>query len=58
MVQQKVETRVEALEEAIRMEESHVGGSNAGITQVQSKLVALTLRLQDISKMKEKMENV
>lgn len=58
LVQQKVATLEKSLEVAIRMEASPVGESITGMAQVLLQLAALTLQLQDISKMKENRENV
>jgi len=58
MVQQKLASPAEALEETTRMEASLVGESSTGMAQVQSQLATLTLHLQDISKMKENMDDV
>lgn len=58
MFQQRLASLVEALEATIRMEASPIGKSSAGMAQVQSHLDALTLQLQDISKQKERREDV
>lgn len=58
LCQQRLASQAEALEAAIRMEASPIGESSTGMAEVQSQLVALTLQLQDISKQKEKREDV
>lgn len=58
LVQQKVAIPAEALEESIRMESSLAGESSVWMAQVHSQLLALTLKLHDITKMKEKRESV
>ncbi len=58
LCQQRLASQAEALEATIRLQASPIGESSAGMAQVQLKLASLTLQLQDITKMKEKRDNM
>jgi len=58
LCQQKLASQAESLEAYIRLEASPIGESRAGMAQVHLQLAALTLQVQDISKQKEKREDV
>ena len=53
MMQQKVATRVEALEISMKLEASLVGETGVRMAQIQNQLVNLTLHLQHMKKGKE-----
>jgi hypothetical protein len=57
LIQQKVVSQPEALEIAMKLESSPVGDSG-GMAQVQTQLVALTIQLEELTKGKEKQEQV
>jgi hypothetical protein len=57
LIQQKVASQPEALEIAMKLESSPVGDSG-GMVQVQMQLVALTIQLEELTKGKEKCEQV
>jgi hypothetical protein len=57
LIQQKVVSQPEALEIAMKLESSPVG-DNGGMVQVQTQLAALMIQLEELTKGKEKCEQV
>jgi hypothetical protein len=57
LIQQKVVSQLEALDIAMKLEASLVGDSG-GMAQVQIKLSSLKIQLEDLTKGKEKREQV
>lgn len=56
--QHKITSQSEALEIAMKLEASPVGENVAGMAQVQSQLAAFTIQLQEITKGKEKRDEI
>ena len=50
LMQQKIVSQSEALELTMKLESSPIGEIDAGMMQIQSQLLNLTLQLQDIKK--------
>ena len=53
LMQQNITTQMEALELEMKLEASPIGGGAAGMIQIQSQLVNLTIQLHDIKRGKE-----
>ena len=58
LMQKKIASREEALEIAMKLEDSPVDEIGIGIIHIQSQLVNLTIQLHDIKKWKEGHEEV
>ena len=58
LMQQKIVSKIEALEIAMKLEASLVGEIGAGMAQIQLQLASLSLYIQDIKKGKEIREDV
>ena len=57
-MQHKIESQIEAVELAMKLEASPIGDGAAGMGQIQSQLDNLMIQLQDIKKGKEAHEDL
>ena len=58
LMQQKIATKSEALEIAMKLEASLVGENAVGMNQIHAQLQNITLQLQDIKKEKEESDDI
>ena len=58
LMHQNIESQIEALELAMKLEASSIGDSSARMVQIQSQLADLRIQLQDIKKGKEAQEDL
>ena len=58
LMQQNIATQNEALEMAMKLEDSPIGETAVGMNQIQEQLASLTLQLQDIKKAKEENDDL
>ena len=58
LMQQKIESQTKALELAMKIKASPIGGDMTGMVQIHSQLSNLMIQLQDIKKVKEAQEDL